>query len=273
MKRERDAHRTDGTSVDEPGWKRYIRYRRISIGLGTAGVAAVVAAVIVPTLTDLFLVLGGTGLFLAIVGYYITPESFITTTVSEQVYNAAAANYESLSARRDVQDVHVYIPVEIDGEQSTRLFLPERVDYTLPDATALDSTLIETDDERSRGISLLTTGGCLYREFSSSFDGGLENHPEYLSEQLAAGLVNVLELADSATPNRLRDDEIVMTVTSRHGSIDDIDHPIVSFVATGFAIGLQRPVAATASAAGANRGTQQITCEWDIEEERRGDDP
>ena len=80
---------------------RRTRYRRTAIGMAFLGGLGLLGAGLIPSLRELLLALGGTGLFGALLTYYLTPERFVAASVGEAVYGTLAENLESPDGRSD----------------------------------------------------------------------------------------------------------------------------------------------------------------------------
>lgn len=238
---------------------RQSQYRRTAIGLGTLGVIAGAGAAVFPIIREILLALAGIGLFSAVMVYFLTPERFVAASVSESIYGAYARNARELVADLGLEDIQVYIP----GKQGTRLFIPQHVDYRIPDDDDLEGVLLVPQDERQRGISLQPTGGELITEFKRTLSDEPADEPAELGRQLADALVEVFELADSASVSSAsavdNDDGTLLagpaerrpehritigTTGNIYGDGPVIDHPVTSVVACGIAQQLGQPVVA-----------------------------
>jgi len=224
------------------------RYRRTAAGLAGVGVVAALAGVLFPDASGVLFALAGTGLFAAVLTRYLTPERFVAADVGERVYASLAANHEGLAATLGLADARVYVPR--DGDP--RLFVPQYDRHELPDDDALAETLVVPETERARGLSLRPTGGALFDEFERTRSGPLARTPRALCDQLTAALVESFELADATevdvdpTGGRAS----IAVYGSAYGPGDRFDDPLVSLLAVGLAVGLDRPVRATVDRTG-----------------------
>lgn len=241
---------------------RQARYQRTATGLITVGVIALLGAVIFPVARTVLIALGGTGLFAGVITRYLTPERFVSATVGQRIYESLASDHATLIAELDLHDEHVYVPIETAAGSAVRLFVPHRVEYTLPDDEKLESMFVLPADERGRGVAFEPTGRALVDELRSSVTGGFADDPERLAEQIADGLVEVFELADSAAADVDPDtDRITIAVTgSAYGPVNQFDHPIASIVATALAAELDAPVALDITESGNEE--YLVTCRW-----------
>ncbi|WP_136601173.1 hypothetical protein [Salinigranum halophilum] len=220
------------------------RYRRAALGLGVVGLVSLGAAALLPGVRTVLLILGGIGVFGALLTYYLTPETLVSAAVGERVYAALAENEAELVADLGLATESVYVPTGAPG--GVRLFVPQYHEYTLPSVDTLSSLLVLPDDEFAQGISLRPSGQRLFDSFEETVAGGLESQPGPLAQQLTEAVVEVFELADGV--NMSVDEEanqLTVTVSkSVYGTADHFDTPIVSFLAVGLAAGLERTVTA-----------------------------
>ena len=229
---------------------RRTSYRRSAIGLAVLGGLALAGAGAFPGVRTVLLALGGTGLFGAVLTYYLTPERFVGASVAGGVYAALASNLEAITTELELSDDAVYVPV--DGDPAVRLYVPEQPPGVVgvPDPEPLRNTFVVTPEHR--GLSLRPTGGSLYAEFD---------------EAAAAGeaLVEQFELVDAADHDVDAAGRATLRVTdSAYGPVDRLDHPVVSFVATTFAAVLEEPVALEVT--DDDTTAYLVTCRWNLDE-------
>ncbi|MFP9193533.1 hypothetical protein ACLI4Q_18085 [Natrialbaceae archaeon A-CW1-1] len=243
---------------------RRSQYRHTAFGLAILGIVAVIGGLLFPDGRDVLFALGGTGLFGGLLTYYLMPNRFVSADLSERMYATMATNYADIVDELGLRDERIYVPT---GDSTlARLFVPQRVEYDLPEDF---SRPIETA-ESQRGLVLVATGTGLFREFERTLDAELAPTPAVLGEQLSDGLVESLELARSANADVDVDVEAaegratVAVSESALGPVDRFDHPIASFVATGFAIGLDQPITLEV-AAGSTQEEWLVTCRWELE--------
>lgn len=222
-------------------------FRRTSIGFAVLGIVSLGGAILFPDARVVLLALGGTGVFLGVLTWYITPEQFVATSIAERIFRAFAETLARLQGELGLSDVNVYVPLSdsIEGAPTAVLFIPARTDeYRLPNEAALHGQLIHADPTDSRGIAVRPTGAGLYEEFEQALSEPLATDPSHLVDQLTDGLVEQFELVTQATPQEpITDDEVIIRVAGAEiGRLDDVDHPAVSFLATGLAHGLGSPV-------------------------------
>ncbi|WP_336343275.1 hypothetical protein [Halalkalicoccus ordinarius] len=243
---------------------RRTEYQRAAIGLAILGAIAVAGAVVFPTVRTVLLALGATGLFAAVMSYYLTPERFVSAAIGEYVYATSVADRESLTAELGLQDTQVYAPTAAAGEESARLFVPEKREYSLPPASELDSLFVITDDAQQRGVALEPIGAALFREGRRAVSGELAAEPSTLCDQLGDATVEVFELADGVTTDVDSDDgRASLGVSgSAYGDVDRVDHPIASVFATGLAVTLETPVTVETTDE-TDRAEFLVTCRWE----------
>lgn len=247
---------------------RLANHQRTALGLLVVGAVAILGAVAFPNSRTVLFALGGTGLFGAVLTYYLTPERFVAAGTGERIYDALGKNGERLVAELGLQAVRVYVPARSDSDGSTpsaRLFVPQHSDYVVPAADQLASLFVVSDDDRARGVSLAPTGGALHREFRTAMAGDVPERPAALADQLADALVEGFELVEGARasldPNAGR--ATVEVAGSAFGAVDRFDHPVASFLAVGLAAELAVPVTAEVTPEEDDSDTYLVTCEWD----------
>jgi hypothetical protein len=219
-------------------------HRRTAIGFGLIGAVAAVAALLVPAARDVLVALAGTGLFAAVLTLYLSPERFVAADVGERVYAAQARNHERLVAELGVSDHRLYLPAT--GDRVATLFVPQFDDYTLP-VGSLDETLVVPEDERARGLAFTPTGGALFRSFERTLGGSLAERPEPLVDQLTEALAASFEVVDATEVDVAPDGSgaDVAVYGSVFGDGTRFDDPVVSLLAVGLAVALDRPVEVT----------------------------
>lgn len=237
---------------------RQSSYRRTAIGLAVVGTLAVGAGLLFPGSREVLFALGAIGLFGAVLTYYLTPERFVAADVGERVYAALADNEADVVADLGLTDERVYVPT--DDADGVRLFVPQHEEYTVPDADALDRPFVVTDGDE-RGLSVRPTGAALFEEFERSLAGPLADEPEPLAEQLADGVVEQFELADTVRVDSEGDRVSAGVAGSVYGPVDRFDHPVASLLAVGLATGLDEHVTMDVSA-GDERFDHVVTVRW-----------
>lgn len=241
------------------------RYRRTALGLAAVGAVAVLGGVVLAGSRDVLFVLGSIGLFGALLTYYLTPEQFIAADLGERIYAPLARNEARLVAELGLTDTRLYVPT--DGDPPAWLYVPQREEYELPDAAALDSTLVVDESERARGVSFEPTGGELFREFERTLTGSLVARPRLLATQIADGIVEGFELAERADTD-VDVDGGRLSIAIRNGAYggaDQFDEPITSFVAVALATTLEQPIRVERT--DRSETEHVVTCYWEPDDE------
>lgn len=243
---------------------RKSHYQNTAYGLFIVGSIALLCGGLFPDSRQIFIALGATGIFAGILTYYLTPEQFVAARVGERVYAACANRETTIIEELGLQTETVYIPRE-EGE-ATQLFVPLNADYSLPDEQSSPLVL----ESGKRGLLVKTTGGALFKEFERTVSGELGTRPGDLATQLCDGLVDGFELAARADPDIDMDNQrVTVAITnSAYGAVDRFDHPIGSFLAVGFAIGLNQPVRLTVDRGG-DRSDWLVTCRYNVNSDNR----
>ncbi len=222
------------------------RHRRSALGFLGLGVLSAVAGYVLPESRTLLFSLAGIGLFSSVLTYYLTGSNLISVSTIERVYLAHAETLAEIVGELGLQDVGIYVPTaggsEREGLSNVRLFVPQQAEYELPEDVA--SVFIISDDGRRRGVAVHPVGSALFAAFTESLRDPLAETPDRLATQLTAALLEEFELVSEATPeyDPVNDRLTVRVRDSVLGPIDRFDHPVVSFVATGLAHGLSRPI-------------------------------
>ncbi|SFR86974.1 hypothetical protein SAMN05216559_0290 [Halomicrobium zhouii] len=247
---------------------RRSQYRRTALGFAVLGALATAGGVLFPETRTVLLALGGTGLFAALLTWFVTPERFVSADVGDAVYEALARNQERLCLVLGLSEERVYVPTGSIDERSesigVRLYVPQREKWTLPGADALESLFVVTGDAATRGVSLEPTGETLFREFEAALGGPLASDPPELVGQVREAVVEQFEIAGALrTDLDLEGGRLTLDVTDgAYGSIARFDHPVVSTVAVALARGLNRPVTVELDDAD---GEAVATLRWDVE--------
>lgn len=237
---------------------RQSRYRSTALGLAVVGLVAVAGSVLFPDAREVLVALGATGLFGAVLTYYLTPSQVVDAAVGERSYAAGAMNLAAITAELGLRDDRVYLPRE---GAPARLYVPQHAEYDLPEESAGPIVV----DDGSRGLLLEATGANLYREFERGLPDALGTEPATIANQATDALVEQFELvtdADADVDPAAGRVTVAVTDTA-FGDVDRFDHPIPSFLAVAFAVGLDRPVQLEVTA-GDDRADWLITCRWDV---------
>mgnify|MGYP000383299636 CR=1 FL=1 len=272
------------------------RYRLAGVGLALLGVAGGVAAALVDpgTEREILVAFAGVGLYGAVLAYVVRPAATRDADPAERVYDAFAATGAALRDDLGLPDRSVYAPVEngIEGLAPVHLVIPaDGVDGAPTDrrpvlgnragqteAAESGQTVTESGQTMTESgatptanrpsaadaIAVYPTGAALFDAFEELAVVDLETEPVELGDQLAEAAVSGLGLAADVDP---RVDEpagrATMAVTEpRFGDATRFDHPAASFLAVGFAMGLDAPVT-TSVESGDDESPASVVCEWD----------
>lgn len=247
---------------------RGTRHRMLALALAGAGVVALAAGWYLPDTREVLFVLGGTGLFAAILVVFLTPERYVPASVSAGVYTALSANLAAMVGQLGLTDVRVYVPREAPGPGTVSLFVPLRTDFELPPTEALEDPFVVAGEEAARGVSLRPSAGDLLEDFATTESSGFLTGPEPLAEQLADGLVSGYGLVDDVAHEVDADGGRADFAVSGalFGPVDRFDDPVSSFLAGGIALGQWRPVSVAVSAHGGDDYDHVVTCRWSTDE-------
>ena len=222
-----------------------LNVRNTALGLMAVGAIAAGGGVLFPGTRDLLFALAGTGLFSAVLVYFLRPTHFLATGVSEGVYAAHARTGRALIESLGLDDTLVYVPgVPSEFGPGVRLFVPQHRSYDVPSPESLRQAFVVTEEEQRRGLSLSPTGAELTREFSDEVDRRHADSLADLAPRLSDALVEVFEIAAEASSEvQPTEDRLDVRVRDcEFGSVDRFDHPVVSFVAVTTADVVDAPV-------------------------------
>jgi hypothetical protein len=240
------------------------QYRRTALALIAVGVLAAIGGVLAASVRTVLFALAGTGIFLGVLTYYLAPEQFLAASIGREVYGAMADNEASIVAELGLSDSRVYVQSD-DG--IVRLYVPQNESTPLPDEDELDETFVV---DGGRGLALRPTGAPLFEEFERALTGSLASTPDALASQLTDALVEQFEIVESVEQSTSGDADsgqlTVGVVDSAYGPLEQFDHPVVSFLGTGLARGLDVPVAVDIEQEGNQRVDAVVVCRWPYSE-------
>jgi hypothetical protein len=238
-------------------------HRRTALGFLGVGLLSLGGAALFPTLRTVLVALGGTGVFSAVLTWYLTPERFVAASIGERVYTALADSQSALVTDLGLSDERVYVSL---GDGTVRLFIPQYAEYELPAPRELDPLFVIPEAERGRGVALVPTGATLATEFDAIRTGPLSTVPTDLAEQASDAIVDGFELAESATVDGAEAGQFSVGITgSVYGRSDRVDHPIVSFLAVTAAQAQGTPVTTEVTTID-DRYDFVVTCRWEAGE-------
>lgn len=245
---------------------RRTQYRNTALALGVVGVLAAVVGVLFPNARTVLFALGGTGIFVAILTYYLTPEQFLPASLGRSVYETLADNEAQVVSELGLGDERVYVPTE--ERTKTRLFVPHHAEYEVPDSESLQDVFVVTDDERERGLALRPTGAALVDEFERALTGDFGSDAATVTEQVTDALVEQFEVVDSTETDidSAAGRATVGVTGSAYGAVDRFDHPVASTVAVALAQGLGTAVQVETESGDDGSSDYLVTCYWDAED-------
>lgn len=233
------------------------RYYYTAVGLFVVGLTALGGAFAFPSLRAVLVALGGTGVFGAVLTYFLTPERFVAASVGERIYSTLADNEAAIVDDLDLRGDPVVVPTEGDAVPA-RLYVPVTESDSLPAAEALAEPFVTGAQP---GIALGPTGMPLYESIADAA-GTLPDAPGDIATTVGDALVEQFELVD-AVETDVESGRATLTVSgSAYGPVDRFDHPVASALATALAIELDEPVTVEVDEGG-ERGDWLVTCRWD----------
>lgn len=236
-------------------------YRRTALGFLAIGVLSLAGAALFPALGTVFVALAGTGAFAGIVTYYLTPERFVSGSVTGATFGALADVESGLVRELELQDETVYVPTPSLPDANARLFVPQHDDYALPDAEALGDVFVTTEGDTRQGVAFPPSGDRLFASFERTVDGSFDGPPSHLGTELTAALTDQFELVDDAAVELGADERATVALDGpAFGDLTRHDHPAVSLLAVGFAAGLDRAV--TVDTRTADRSNAVVSLSW-----------
>ena len=247
------------------------KHRRVAVGMALLGIAAGVGAVLFPVAQTVLTALAGTGLFVAFLIYYLTPEQFVPASIGERFAATVATNQRAIIAELGLSDERIYAPIPgADGTVRTvRLFIPQGETSPVPNPDLLESTFVVDDKTGSRGVAFHPIGEELYEVFEQTTASNSASDPAIIADTLAEASVEVFEFATTATPQLDPDGgRCSIAITNNTlGQPDQPDYPIASLFGTGFARALFRPVWVEVDEISDGRADHVVTCRWDCQSE------
>lgn len=237
------------------------RYRRSAFAMGVLGLIAFVGAVLFTNVRTVLIALGGTGLFAAILTYFLTPERFVAATIGERVYGTTADNETAIVEDLDLQGVPHLVPAT-GSAAPARLFVPLNSSIAIPESINDDAPFRL---EEQQGLALEPTGAALY-ELLVDTNGTLPNSVDALASIVADALLEQFELVDTVDVDTEPGRATLAVNESAFGQFDQFDHPVASFLATTIAVEQDTPVRIEIDQAD-DRSNWLVTCRWDIKED------
>ncbi|WP_324759924.1 hypothetical protein [Haloarcula montana] len=209
--------------------------------LGVAGLAVRFQAAALPIEpTDdslsLLLALSGTLLVGGVVNHVLTAGRDLPLTVTASTAAAAGRTVESLLVQRELDDRRVYLPATTD--RGPRLVVPGGEGDPIAHAE-------QAFDDQTEAVVVTPTAAEMVTGFREHRTDAAATDATHHVDALCDGLTAVYDLAAGASGTV---DGRQATVSVRGCPLGEprrIDHPVSSFLATGLATALDRPVELT----------------------------
>jgi hypothetical protein len=241
---------------DEYARLRRVGYRRTALGLALLGLIAVGGGAAFPDVRGVLFALGATGLFAAVLTFWITPERFVTADVGERIYTALTTTYDAAIAELGLEGQPVYVP----RDSGPRLYIPQQETESEPpvEVDLTQTFVVAADSAANRGLSVIPTGAPLIEELQRVQT--LPTAAEPLAMTLADAVVELFGLADrvSTDVDEAGGRAVFELEAPVYGEPTRFDHPVVSILAVGLAVGLESPVRATV----AETDSLTVVCRW-----------
>lgn len=210
------------------------QYRYTALGFGVIGLLALVGAFAFPSLRSVLLALGGTGLFGAVLVYFLTPERFVAASVGERIYAALARNEAAVIEDLSLRGEPRVLPATGTAAPA-RLFVPLRPNESLS-YPVTGTEPFRTDG--TTGVLLEPTGAPLYDELLEVVTA-IPETPLGIAATVGDALVEQFELVDAIEADSDHDRITLAIDGSAYGRLDQFDHPVVSVVAVTLAAELE----------------------------------
>ena len=237
------------------------RYRRSAIAMAVLGIVALLGAGAVSNVRTVLIALGGTGLFAAVLTYYLTPERFVAATVGERVYGATADNEAAIVDDLDIQGSPHVVPAK-GSAAPARLFVPLDSSTPVPESIDVDAPFRV---DRQKGVVFKPTGVPLY-ELLVDATNSLPSSLDTLAVVVADALVEQFELVDAVDVDTEPGRATLAVNGSTFGPLDQFDHPVVSLFATTIAVEQETPVKVAVTRA-ETQSNWLVTCRWNVEDD------
>ncbi|WP_245549661.1 hypothetical protein [Natronococcus occultus] len=266
-RRSSDDHRSDSSDAerhsrgreDVRSFEEQLQDPTTAVGFAVLGALAFVAGLALPDGRTVLFALAGIGGFAAVLAAEIEPERAIEARDATRVYETSARNLARLVETIGATADRRYVPLAGRGADGVRLIVPLAADRPRStDLVAEDGG--ETGDTT---LSLEPVGAPFVAELERSLADGLAGDPERLAEQLTDALADRFEVVDRAEPSIDAGDGRLDVAISEgvFGPADRFDHPVVSILGVGLAVGLERPVDAIVLED--RPGERRVTCWWE----------
>jgi hypothetical protein len=233
----------------------------VAVGFALLGALAFVAGLAIADGRAVLFALAGVGGFAAVLAYGLEPDRSVEARDATRVYETSAVNLARLVEEVGATADRRYAPVSGSDPDGVRLVVP------LADSPrGMDPIAGDGGDADEPALSLEPVGAPFVAELERTLEDGLATEPERLAEQLTDALVHRFEFVPRASPSvdaaegRLE----VAVADDVFGPADGFDHPVVSTLGCGLAVGFERPVEATVLEE-RTPGRRLVTCRWEPE--------
>lgn len=248
------AERADGV--------RDARFRRAAGVLLGLSVALAVVGGLLSGLRTVAVSLAGIGLFTSVLLYFTSAGRFVPLGTAERVAAPLLESREALVYEFDLVDEEVYVPTSADPPEASVLALPSGAD--VPPVTALEAPVIDAaagGSPSEDGLAFRPSGGSLFVDYAPRLSVGGEERPADLAAELAEAVVEEFEIADDVEVEVEADDGIIRVDVEGvdYGLLSRFDHPVISFLGTGLAVTLRRPVRVEERLSLDDRGSERVS--------------
>jgi len=269
------------------------QYRFTAVGLVGVGIVALLGALAFPSVREVLLAVGATGVVLGILSVYLAPSTDRPETLDATLYGTLAANQSGICTALGLCDerayvprgdgrVRLFVPRESRGDRPTRADLPS--DAALADPVVGESVVDGPDSSRGtgspRGAAFDPTGASLVTELETS-DGELAGlSADRAADRLAdalAGRFRLIERVDAVADAEAGEARVTVGENAL-APVDGFDHPVVSVVGVGLARALDQPVTVAVESDDGEDGDGDdgdgviVVCRWSPGDEVDGGD-
>jgi hypothetical protein len=244
-------------------------HRRSAAALLLLGALGVLGGLTLTRAQEVLFVLGAVGLFGGALAWFLVPERFVTATVGESVYDAVSATGARLRDELGLSETSVYVPSRRGPDPPAWLFVPQSESTPVPEDP--EALFVLAESPGGNGISVRPTAATMVAAFDAAVSRDTTADAESLTGQLVEGLVEQFELVRSADPSvDAEGGRVTVGVEgSAYGDVTGFDHPVASFLGTGLARGLDRPVTVETERAD---DRLLVTCRWDADDADEDED-
>ena len=109
------------------------RYRRTAIALCFVGLCSGGVGLLVPAAQRVLFAIGATGLFAGVMTYYLSPTQFVAATIGDRLVEANVATLNAFVQTLGLSGAVVYVPTpDTPSRTDVVAFLPQATTYTVP---------------------------------------------------------------------------------------------------------------------------------------------